>query len=138
MTKAAFSFPDFGKMMSDMKMPNVDFTSMMAIQQKNFEAVTAANQLAMDGFRAFFERQVTIAQQAVEEAQTAVKGLSEGGAKVDVEAQTEAAKTAMEKAVANVRELTEMVTKSQGEVVDVLQKRMLDGIEEVKGQMKLN
>ena len=43
MTKAAFSFPDFGKMMSDMKMPNVDFTSMMAIQQKNFEAVTAAN-----------------------------------------------------------------------------------------------
>ncbi len=138
MTKAAFPFADFGKMMTEMKMPNFDFTSMMAIQQKNFEAVTAANQLAMDGFRTIFERQVTIAQQAVEEAQTALKGLNEGGAKVDVETQTEAAKAAMEKAVANVRELTEMVTKSQGEVVDVLQKRMLDGIEEVKGQMKLN
>lgn len=138
MTKNAFPFADFGKVFSDFKLPMVDVNALIASQQKNFEAVTAANQLAMDGARAVFERQVQIAQQAVEEAQTSLKELTQGGAKVDIEAQTETAKGAVEKAMANLRELSEMVSKSQSEVFEVLNKRALDGIEEVKAQFKLN
>ena len=138
MTKTAFPFADFGKMMGDMKMPTMDMGALVAIQQKNFEAVTTVNQLAMDSVRAVIERQVQIAQAAVEEAQTSIKTLNTSGAKVDIDAQTTAAKAAIEKAVANVKELSEMISKSQTEIFDVLNKRMMDGIEEVKTQFKLN
>ncbi|WP_416899314.1 MAG: phasin family protein [Minwuia sp.] len=138
MTKIENPFADFTKAFGDMKMPMFDFEAVTAFQKKNFEAMTAANQLAMDGLRAVFERQVQIAQNSVEEAQIAIKALAEGSAKVDVEEQTAAAKDAMEKAAAHIRELSEMAAKSQNEVFDVLNKRMLDGMEEVKGQFKLN
>lgn len=138
MTKTANPFADFGKMFKDMKTPMFDVESFMAMQQKNFDAVTTANQLAMDSVRAVFERQVQIAQESVEEAQTAMKNAAEGKTKVDIDEQTAAAKTAMEKASANVRELSDMVSKSQSEIFDVLQKRMLDGIEEAKTQFKVN
>lgn len=138
MTKAAFPFADFGKIMTDMKMPTMDMGAIVAMTQKNFEAVTTANQLAMDGVRAVVERQVQIAQTAVEEAQASLKTLNTSGAKVDIEAQTETAKAAIEKAVANVKELSDMISKSQTEIFDVLNKRMMDGMEEVKSQFKLN
>jgi phasin family protein len=138
MTKTVNPFADFTKAFADMKMPMFDIDAITATQQKNIEAFTAANQLAMDGVRAVFERQVQIAQQSVEEAQTALKAVAEGKAKVDFEEQAAVAKAAMEKAAANVRELSDMAAKSQNEVFDVLNKRMLDGIEEVKGQFKLN
>ena len=138
MTKTTSPFADFGKIMTDMKMPTMDMGVIVAMTQKNFEAVTTANQLAMDGFRAVAERQVQIAQTAVEEAQSSLKTLNTSGGKVDIETQTETAKVAIEKAVANVKELSEMISKSQSEIFDVLNKRMMDGIEEVKSQFKLN
>ena len=138
MTKTANPFADFTKAFGEFKMPMFDMEAFAAMQQKNFEAVTAANQLAMDGVRAVFERQVQIAQQSVEEAQVAVKALTEGKTKIDADEQVAAAKAAMEKASAHIRELSEMAAKSQNEVFDVLNKRMLDGMEEVKGQFKLN
>lgn len=138
MTKTANPFADFTKSFGDFKMPMFDMDAFVAMQQKNFEAVTAANQLAMDGVRAMFERQVQIAQQSVEEAQTAVKALTEGKTKIDADEQVAAAKAAMEKASANIRELSEMAAKSQNEVFDVLNKRFMDNVEEVKGQFKLN
>lgn len=138
MTKTANPFADFSKMMKDMKAPMFDVDAFMTMQQKNFEAMTTANQLAVDSVRAVFERQVQIAQESVEEAQTAIKSAAEGKTKVDVDEQTTQAKAALEKASANVRELSEMVSKSQNEIFDVLHKRMLDGIEEAKGQFKLN
>ncbi|WP_417518171.1 phasin family protein [Minwuia sp.] len=138
MTKTANPFADFTKAFGDMKMPMFDMEALSAMQQKNFEAVTAANQLAMDGMRAVFERQVQIAQQSVEEAQVAVKAMAEGKTKIDADEQVANAKVAMEKAATNMRELSEMAAKSQNEVFDVLNKRMMDGIDEVKTQFKMN
>ena len=138
MTKTANPFADFGKMMKDMKAPMFDVDAFMTMQQKNFEAMTTANQLAMDSVRAVFERQVQIAQESVEEAQAAIKSAAEGKTKVDVDEQTTRAKAALEKASSNVRELSDMVSKSQNEIFDVLHKRMLDGLEEAKTQFKLN
>ena len=138
MTKTANPFADFGKMMKDMKAPMFDVDAFMAMQQKNFEAMTTANQLAMDSVRAVFERQVQIAQESVEEAQTAIKSAAEGKTKVDVDEQTTQTKAAMEKPPANERELSDMIAKSQNKIFDVLHKRLLNGIEEAKGQFKLN
>ena len=134
MPTPANPFADFTNALKDMKMPTFNVEAFVEMQRKNVEAMTAANQLAMDGMRALFERQVQIAQQSIEEAQAAVRTAAESKGQVDMQTQIESAREAIEKASANMRELGDMAAKSQTEIMDVLQKRMMDGIEEMKGQ----
>ncbi len=138
MNTVANPFADFTKNFADIKFPMFDMEAMTTMQQKNIEAFTAANQLMIDGTRALFERQVQIAQQSIEEAQAAVKNITEGKTKVDADAQIATAKAAMEKAAGNVRELSEMAAKSNNEAFEVLNKRFVEGVEEIKAQFKLN
>ncbi|MEC9346764.1 MAG: TIGR01841 family phasin [Pseudomonadota bacterium] len=131
-------FGDFTKMLGDMKLPGFDIGALVEMQKKNVEAVIAANRVAMDGVRAVIERQVQIAQASAEQAQAALKAASSGKTKgVDVSNQIEEARAAVEKAIADMRELSEMVTRSQTEAFEILNKRMLEAADEVKGQFKL-
>lgn len=139
MTKNAFPFADFTKAFGEFKMPMVDMNAMVEAQQKNFDAFAAANQVAFDGARAVIERQVELVQTAVEEAQASVKEMTEGGTpNVDVTKQGELAKAAMEKAMANAKELSDMVSKSQNEAFEIVNKRVQETVEEVKAQFQLN
>lgn len=148
MNNFANPFADFTKAFSDVKMPVFDMPAFdmpafdmegfAAMQKKNIEAMTTANQAMVDGARAIFERQVQIAQQSVEEAQAAVKNITEGKTKFDADAQVTQAKAAMEKAAANIRELSEIAAKSQNAAFDTLNKRFVEGVEESKEAFKLN
>ncbi|WP_416899315.1 MAG: phasin family protein [Minwuia sp.] len=134
MPTPANPFADFSNALKDMKLPAFDMDAFVQMQKKNVEAMTAANQIALDGMRALFERQVQIAQNSVEEAQAAIRVAAESKGQVDVQSQIEAARAAMEKAQLNIRELSEMATKSQTEIMDILQKRMMESVDEMKNQ----
>ncbi|WP_417518169.1 phasin family protein [Minwuia sp.] len=134
MTKPANPFAEFTKQLQGMKLPNFDMDAFVSMQQKNVEAMTAANQMVLDGFRAVFERQVQIAQQSISDAQAAVQDLTNMRDQMDMEKQAAAAKAAMEQAAAQVKELSEMATRSQTEAFDILNKRLMESIEEAKGQ----
>ena len=58
---------DFGKYFVNGKAPSFDFDAVFALQRKNVEAFTAANQLAFDGVKAVAQRQAEIARKAFEE-----------------------------------------------------------------------
>jgi phasin family protein len=58
--------------------------------------------------------------------------MNAGTVEAKAEKQAEVVKAAVEKAVANARELTELATKSQGEAFDVLNKRFIESVDEVK------
>lgn len=137
MSNATNPFADFTKAFADAKMPSFDMEGFAAMQKKNLEAMTVANQAVVDGVRAIFERQVQIAQQSVEEAQAAVKSVTEGKTEFDADAQMTQAKAAMETAAANLRELSEIASKSQHEAYDALNKRFLEAVEEAKQAFKL-
>lgn len=124
---------DVSKLMAEFKIPGVDVDAILASQRKNIEAVTAANQLAIEGFQAVVRRQAEILRQTMEEAGPLVTDLMGVGSPQDkVAKQAEVVKSAFEKALANMKELAEMVAKSNTEAANVISKRVSESLEELK------
>ena len=128
-------FPDVDltKEMADFRLPTVDVEAVVAAQRKNIEALTQANQLAVEGVQAVARRQVEIARQAVEEYTSFFRELSTPVAPEDrLAKQVDVVKGAMEKGLANARELTELATKANTEAFNVINKRFTEGLDEVR------
>jgi phasin family protein len=127
---------DVSKMMNEFKLPGVDVDAIMASQRKNIEAVTAANQLAIEGMQAVVRRQAEILRQTMEEAGGIMAEMMGAGTPEDkVAKQAELAKVAFEKALANMKELAELVAKSNTEAANVISKRVSESLEELKSIM---
>ena len=136
---------DFGKLadqfripgVESFRIPGVDSKVLIDAQRKNVEAVTRANQVALEGAKAIMQRQVEILRQAMDESSKAVRELTKPGEPTEKWAtQAELVKEAYELGLANLRELAEMGTKSNTEAADVLSHRFADGLEELKGVWK--
>jgi phasin family protein len=122
MTKAfsAFSFPGF------------NMEAIMAVQKKNVEAFTQANQLAMEGVQAFARRQVELARAAIEDAPVLFREFSQPGAPQEKMAKSaELAKVTFEKNLASAKELGELVTKANTDAFNVITKRVTDSFSEM-------
>ncbi len=131
--KHTFLDMDVGKAFAGFSFPGLDIESIVAAQRKNLEALTQANQLAVEGVQAVARRQVELARQAVDEASSLVRDWSQPGAPEErIAKSAEFAKTAFEKGVANARELAELVTKANTEAFNVIQKRVAEGFEEMR------
>src|SRR3546814_13545099 len=55
-----FAAFDLNKMLGDLKMPGFDPAAVAAAQQKNIDAITAANKRAIEGYQAIAKRQAEI------------------------------------------------------------------------------
>lgn len=124
---------DVTKVMADFRFPGFDIEALLAAQRRNIEAVTAANQLAVEGVQAVLRRQAEILRVTVEETSTVISDiLAAGSPEEKVSKQAELVKSAFEKALAHLKELSEMIAKSNGEAADILNKRVSEGLDEVK------
>lgn len=124
---------DVTKFLGDYKVPGVDVDSLLASQRKNIEAITAANQLAVEGLQAVIRRQAEILRQSLEESSALMSDLMAAGSPEDKAAkQTDLVKAAFEKALANSRELAELVAKSNTEAAEILSKRFSESLDELK------
>jgi hypothetical protein len=65
---------DMGKAMGDMRAP-VDMETVVAMQRKNIEALTQANQLAMEGAQAILRHQLEMTRRTMEEFTQMFSGL---------------------------------------------------------------
>jgi phasin family protein len=135
--KHTFMDMDVGKAFAGFTFPGLDVESIVASQRKNLEALTQANQLAVDGVQAVARRQVEIAREAVDEVSSLVREWTQPGAPEErIAKNAEYAKQAFEKGVANARELAELVTKANTEAFSVIQKRVAEGFEELREYAK--
>ena len=126
-----------GQFPGQFKVPDVDTEALLDSQRKNIEAFSAANRIALEGAQAVTQRQVEILRQVMEESAALVKQMTSAGKPEDKMAeQAELLKQTYEQSVANFRELTEMGAKSNGEAVEVLNKRMAEGLDELKVALK--
>ena len=124
---------DFSKFFVNGKAPSFDFDAVFALQRKNVEAFTAANQLAFDGVKAVAQRQAEIARKAFEEFGKVTKELTAAGTPEDKFAkQADLAKNAFEDVLVNARETFETLSRSQNEAVEVLSKRVAANFDELK------
>ncbi len=125
---------DYAKMMQDLKVPGVDMDALVSAQRKNIEALTTANQMVAQGMQSVAKRQAEIMAQAMAEVSKIGQELATAGSPQDMTAkQAELAKSAFEKAVANMRELAEMIVKSNDQAFDLINKRVSDSLDELKG-----
>ncbi|MFQ6016793.1 MAG: phasin family protein [Kiloniellaceae bacterium] len=128
------SFLDFNKFAEQFKLPGVDTGILIEAQKRNIEAVTAANRVAYEGAYAVVQRQAEFLRQAMEGASMALTELAKPGKPEDKWAkQAELVKEAHQLALANLRELADMSAKSNGEAAEVLNHRIAEGLDELKG-----
>lgn len=134
MTKFDLSKFDLTKYTGDLKVPGVDVDAVVAAQKKNLEALTQANRLAFEGIQAIMKRQTEIARQTLEEISAAATHFPDMKANPTeaMAKQAAAAKDAFERALSNMKELADMIGKSNTEVIDLLNTRLTQSMEEVK------
>ena len=132
-SKFDFSKFDFTKALGDMKIPGFDAKAIADAQRKNIEALTAANQAAVQGLQAVAQRQAEILNEAMGEVSAIAQQLSGAGNPQEMTAkQADLARKAFEQALSNARELAEMVNKSNTEAFAIINKRVTESLQELK------
>ena len=135
--KHTFLDMDVGKAFAGFAFPGFDVEALVAAQRKNLEALTQANQLAVEGVQAIARRQVEIARQAMDEASAALREWTQPGAPDERLAKNaELAKQAFERGVTTARELAELTAKANTEAFNVIHKRVTEGFEEIRDYAK--
>ena len=113
--------------------PNFDFGTVFDIQRKNIEAFTAASQTFTQGLQTVAKRQSEIARQQMEQFQSLLTTAAPT-AKVEdnLVKQADLVKSAYEKNVSNARELQDILAKVTTEASDILSRRVLASLDEIK------
>jgi phasin family protein len=125
--EAPFSFPN----LTLPSMPGME--ALLDAHKRNMEALAEANRIAIEGAQAVAKRQGEMMQQALAELGETVRALAAPeGAQARTARQADLLKQAYDRAVANTRELAELIRRSNGEALDVLNKRFAEAMDEVK------
>jgi phasin family protein len=117
---------DFTKLMSQFRLPGVDFAALVDRERRNIEALAKANRIAFEGWQRLVRRQAEILQETMKEV------VANAGQQDAIKKRADLAKEGFEKALANMRELAEMATKSQKEAFDVVRKRIEENVEGIR------
>ncbi len=114
---------DFTKLMSQFRLPGVDFGALVDRERKNIEALAKANRIAFEGWQRLVRRQAEMLQETMK------KVVADAGHEGAKKKRADLAKEGFEKALANMRELAEITTQSQKEAFDVVRKRIEENVE---------
>lgn len=124
---------DFTKIFQDAKLPAFDVSAVLASQQRNFDALSEANRRFAASFQAIGKRQAEIFQESIKELADASKdAFSVSSPEANAVKQGELAKKVLDRALVNAREIAEMAAKANAETFEVINKRVLAGMEELK------
>lgn len=132
---------DMMRLLSDFRLPNIsDVESLAAAQRRNFEALSAANRIALEGAQAVARRHMEILQQSMSELTDAVRSASSttGSPQDRAASQAELLKATYGRAVTNMQEIADLIQKSNGEALALLNKRFAEAMDEVKGLIAKN
>ncbi|MDE2164914.1 MAG: TIGR01841 family phasin [Alphaproteobacteria bacterium] len=135
--RQTFLDTDFSKAFAGFTLPGFDVEAVLASQRKNIEALTQANQLAVEGVQAVARRQAEITREAIDEASAVLRDIVQPTAPEDrIAKNAELLKQTFERGLATTRELTLMLTKANTEAFDVVAKRVAAGFEEIRDEAK--
>ena len=126
---------DFTRLFSDMKLPAVpDVETLLSAHRRNLDTLSAANRIALEGAQAVAKRHFEIAQQTMSELSETLRSLAAPSEPPQAKAakQAELLKKAYERTVSNTRELSDLIQRSNGEAIDLLNKRFTEALDEVK------
>ncbi len=125
---------DMMKMLAEFRLPGMpDVEQLASAQRRNFEALSAANKVALEGAQAVARRHMEILQQSMSEMTQAMQSMT-GAQDPQARAtkQAEMLKAAYERAVGNMREVADLIQKSNAEALSLLNQRFTEAMDEVK------
>jgi phasin family protein len=125
---------DFTRMFAEMKAPALpDMESLMAAHRRNLETLSAANRVALEGAQAVARRNMEIMQQTMSELTDGMRSFLPGeNPQARAARQAEMLKSSYERAVANMHEIGDLIQQSNGEALNLLNKRFAEAVDEVK------
>jgi len=129
---------DFRRVMGEWRLPGLDFEAMAQAQRRNIEALTHANQVALEGTQTWVRRNLELARQSMEDLQAMLSEITkpDGSMEDRLARQAEFSRKAIEKGLENFRELAEVMTKANADAMDVIAKRVSEGLDEVRDLAK--
>ncbi|MBE9604675.1 TIGR01841 family phasin [Acetobacteraceae bacterium H6797] len=114
-----------------------DLEALAAAQRRNLEAISAANRVALEGAQAVARRHMEILQNSMNEMTQVMQGVAqEADPQGKAAKQAELMKAAYTKAVTNMKEIADLIQKSNGEALNVLNRRFAEAMDEVQGMVK--
>lgn len=128
------SVGDLPKMFDGLRMPAMpDMDLMLGAYRRNLEALSAANRVALEGAQQIARRNMEIMQQTMGEMTDAMRGLAAADSPQDrAGKQADMLKAAYERAVAHMKELADLIQRSNGEALDVLNQRFAEAMNEAR------
>ncbi len=125
---------DFSKMVGEMRTPGVDLETLVAMQRKNIEALTQANQLAIEGAQAVLRYQLEMARRTMEDFSSMFSTLLQPNGSMEdrLSKHADFSKTAIEKGISNARDISDLVAKANTEAFNVLTRRVTETLEEIR------
>ena len=114
-----------------------DVQSLMDVQRKNFQAFTEAQQLAVENLQAVAQRQTEIFSQLVEDnSKMAKEMMAEGTPEDKVAKQADLVKKSYEKSIQEAQTIADMVSKSNQQASEIINKRVSASLNEIKSAIK--
>ena len=125
---------EFSRMFSDMKMPGMPgMDAFLQAQRRNMEVLSNANRVALEGAQAVARRHMEIMQETMQEVSETMRDLATADSpQAKAAKQTELLKTAYERAVSHMKELADLIQRSNGEALGMLNQRFTEAMDEVK------
>jgi phasin family protein len=134
MDKSEIPVVDLNKMMDQLKLPNIDLQAIMEGRRKDLEAIVKANEVALNGIKSVADKQAEMLQTVLGEIGTKLKSMAQDGS--PSAKATEIAQQTIEKALGAMRTLAEANGQSQAQVLDVINTRVQQSIEEIRATLK--
>ena len=125
---------EFTRMFGEMKFPMMpDMEMVLSAHRRNMESLSAANRVALEGAQTVAKRHMEIVQQTMQEMSETIRELtSADNPQTRAARQADLVKQSYERAVANIRELGDLIQKSNGEALGMLNQRFAEAMDEVK------
>ena len=103
-------------------------------QRKNLEALTQANQVAIEGTQALLRRDLDLARQTMAALASMMSDLTgaTGSMEDRLARQAKYSQKAIETGLANFRDLADLVTKTNSDAFGVLTKRVAESLDEAR------
>jgi len=118
-----------------LQVPKFDMDQMIENHRKNLEAMTQSAAAVAEGAQAMAQKQREIVEAGLREASTLAQEFKAQNEQ-NLVRQTEFAKKVFDIAIQGAQETAQLTRMSTGDAAKILQDRMREGLEEIRGQGK--
>jgi phasin family protein len=124
---------DVTKIFADFRFRPFDVEAVWAAQRRNIEALSQANQLAVESVQAVARRQIELTRETFEGFSALMRDLAAPASTEDrIAKNTDYIKQMMEKGISHGREIATLATKAGTEAAEVLHKRASESLDEMR------